>query len=160
MILDEIKLFVLSAAPFGLYAAIPAGIELYKFSVWKSAIISISGNMFTAAFIFGSLVFTSRYLIDRSKTANNILDKIYSKTRKKYGEKYRLLGAISLITFVATPAPGAGARTGIIPAFVFGVGFFKSFALVLIGLCIKAFYITLSIMGIKVSISQIMKMII
>ena len=160
MIPSEITLFILSAAPFGLYAAIPAGIDIYKFSIWKSVVISIAGNMVTAVFIFIGLGFISKYLSIHSVKAKHFLDRIYSKTRRKYGERFRLLGSISLVTFVATPAPGAGARTGIIPAFVFGVPFSKSFFLILFGLLIKSFIVVLTMFGAKTVFYQIKDLII
>ena len=122
MLPPEITTFLIAMTPVGeLRAAIPWGITFGQLSDWEAFLFAVLGNIFVAILVVLLLPMTAQFASKHSNFIDNILQKIFSKTRKKHSKNFLRFEELFLIILVAIPLPGSGAYTGAIIAWIFGV---------------------------------------
>lgn len=118
----ELVVIVVSALPIlELRGGLPLAYLHFSFSLWKSSLLSIFGNLLP---IFPMLILfqpVSNWLM-RLKPYKRVYDWLYQRTLKKSSnvEKY---GAIGLMLFTALPLPTTGAYSACVAAIIFGISF-------------------------------------
>ncbi len=120
----EIVVLLLSASPVAeLRGGIPLGISAFNLNpltVWALAVV---GNLLPVVPLLLWLDPVSRFIAKRSTHLEAALSWLFERTRKKHSDKIDRYGAFGLFVFVAIPAPGTGAWTGCLLAFLFGLPF-------------------------------------
>ena len=138
---NELKVFILSMLPITeLRFSIPYGYFVLEMSVFKTAILSIIGNILIGYLIIiaiGPIMNKVRkiYFLKR------IIDRIFSITRKK-GARIDKLKFIGLLLFVGIPMPFTGVWTGSLAAYLFGLNTFKSILSIIGGVLLSSSIIT------------------
>ena len=139
----EIIVFFAAMTPFvDIKFSIPLGMKLGLTGL-SSALFSIAGSMTLCAIILALLGPISRFAMKKSKFLNKYFTKLVDTTRSAHAEKISKYGIIFLPVFIAIPFPGSGIMGGSILAFIFGIEYFKSLALIFMGTAIPAIVITL-----------------
>ena len=104
---------------------------------WQALPIAVIGNMFPIPFILLFFKFVEKFLRNY-KFWTNIMDWLFTKTRKRADKKIRRFEYLGLLLFVAIPLPFTGAWTGALIAYLFGLNFSKSLITIFIGVLIAA----------------------
>lgn len=144
----EVIVFLLSGLPIvELRGGIPLGILTYHLDPWKAFFLACAGNMLPVAPLLLFLNPVSRWLSQHSKLMASIQNRLFEKTRKKHSERIERYGAIGLFLFVAIPAPGTGAWTGALLAFLFDIKFKYAFPAILLGVLLAGVITTAASMG-------------
>lgn len=108
--------------------------------------LSLLGNMLPVIPLLLLLSWFAR-LFACYPPAAHLLQRIFAYTRRRGGqvERYGILG---LMLFVAIPAPGTGAWTGSLLAFLLGLNLKISFWAIFGGVVIAGFIVTLASLGV------------
>lgn len=124
-----------------LRGAIPVGIFMFHFSWFKSALLSIIGNMLPIPFVL-LLMDGFVSIVRRTKLGCKFTDWLFARTRRKGKviEKYK---AVGLTIFVGIPLPGTGGWTGAFAANIFGIRFWKSLLFIFLGVLLSAVIVTI-----------------
>lgn len=142
---SQLIVLLISTLPVAeLRVGIPVGVAL-GLSLEESIFWGVIGSMIPSLIILKILGPVSDWLMKHSKLLKKILTRIFEKTRLKHSKKYQEVGALCLLGFVAIPLPGTGAWTGTLVAFLFGLPYWKSIGLILIGVLIDAVIISLGV---------------
>jgi len=148
-IIKELHIFIFSMLPFSeLRLTVPLGIGLYEFSFWKTFALAVSGNFLILVFayqFFDKIIVILRKL---NPKFGKLIDYILEKARSKHGDKFKIKGAIMLVSFVGLPLPGTGGWTGIVLAYIFDIPKKDTFRYIFLGLCISALIMGLLSMGV------------
>ena len=145
----QLIVLIISTLPLAeLRVGIPVGIAL-KLSLEESIFWGIIGSMIPALILLKALGPISDWLIKHSQLFKKFLTRLFEKTRLKHSKKFQEVGALCLLGFVAIPLPGTGAWTGTLVAFLFGLPYWKSIGLILIGVLIDAIIISLGVTAIS-----------
>jgi len=152
MLLKILKTFLISTTPIGeLRAGIPFGIYQGIPSI-LTFISAIAGNMVPVFFLLWGLPKAENFL-DQKINKKSLSNKIYywycEKTKKKHTKRFKRLGALALITFVAIPLPITGAWTGSLAAHIFKIPPKKALPLIFLGIIIAGIIILLLTLQIK-----------
>lgn len=132
----ELAVFLTSMLPIiELRGALPLAINLFNISWPKAFLIAYIGNMIPVPFILWLLEPAVR-LLSRIELFKRFFDWLFERTRKKSTSVIEKYEEIGLMAFVAIPLPGTGAWTGALIAFLFGLEFRKSLAVIAIGVFI------------------------
>ena len=137
----EAAVIVVAALPISeLRGAIPLGILVFGFSVFKTYLLSFLGNALPVIPILLLLGPVSEKL-RKFPPWKRFFDWLFEHTRKKAAlvEKFEALG---LVLFVAIPLPITGAWTGCIAATLFKVRFRYAFFAILAGIAIAGIVVT------------------
>ncbi len=144
MILDFFLVFLTGAAPiFELRGAIPLGIFAFKLNPFLVYFFSVLGNFLIVPFLLIFFKYFSEFLMHRFYFLNRFFNYIFSKTREHHKHKFEKWEHLALFVLVAIPLPFTGAWTGSIAAFLFGVPFKKALWLILAGLIVAGFIMTI-----------------
>ncbi|MBU2025234.1 MAG: small multi-drug export protein [Patescibacteria group bacterium] len=142
---SPLAVLIISTIPIGeLRASIPVGIFTYHLNVLPVFVFSVIGNLLPVIFILLFLQRADNFLRKKSKTFAGFFDWLYKRTYKRGGERFKKLGAIALILFVAIPLPMTGAWTGAVLASLFNVEFKKAFPLITLGVIISGIIVSLA----------------
>lgn len=126
---------ILAMSPISeLRGAIPFAFA-YKLNLYFAIPVIIFANFLPAPFIIKLLEPIENWL-RKWKFWNNLLNKIFSYTRKKTKKSIEKWESLALIIFVAIPLPVTGAWTGSLASYLFGLDFKKSLLCIFIGICI------------------------
>lgn len=140
---------LVSATPISeLRGAIPLAIGVYHLSPLTAFIWAVVGNIIPVIFILWLLEPLSDFLSHHIYFFNRFFAWLFERTRTKHNHKFEIWGGLALITFVAIPLPMTGGWSGAVAAFVFGIPFKKALPLIIIGIIIAGFVVTLASMGI------------
>lgn len=146
---EELIVFLLAAMPVSeLRGAIPIGISVYGFSIYKTFFIAIIGNFLPVILLIYLLEPVVNFIREKNKYLNSFFTYLFSKTRKKYFKRFEIFGALALITLVAIPLPFTGAWTGALAAYVFGVSKKRSLVYIFLGILIAGIIVTLLTTGV------------
>ena len=104
---------------------------------WQAFPLAVLGNMIPIPFILLFFKFVEKFLRNY-KFWTNIMDWLFTKTRRRADKKIRRYEYIGLLLFVAIPLPFTGAWTGALIAYLFGLNFSKSLITIFIGVLIAA----------------------
>lgn len=142
--LPELKTFLIAMSPIGeLRASIPIAINLYHLSPLKAYLISVLGNLVPVILILATLKVVSEYLSKKFHFFNRFFNWFFNGIKEKHLQKIKRWKELALILLVAIPLPFTGAWTGSLVAFVFGLPYKKSFALITLGVMIAGFIVVL-----------------
>ena len=127
-----IVIFV-SMLPFlELRASIPLGILAFSLPPFQVFVVAILSNMLVIPPIL--LLFERvEVWLRKYRFWENLMDRVFEKTRKKAGARVEKYEVLALILFVGIPLPGTGAWTGSLIAYLFGMDVKKSFFYISIG---------------------------
>ena len=144
--MKEILVLLTAASPISeLRGAIPLGVFAFNFSLEKTLILSLIGNILPILPLLIFLEKISNFLIKKSLFFKNFFNFIFERTRKKFETSYLKWGKIALVIFVAIPLPFTGAWTGTIASFLFGFKTKESFFLISLGVLIAGIIVSLMI---------------
>lgn len=141
--------FLVSTLPiFELRGGIPLALTVYNLSPLSAFLWAVLGNIFPLIFLLYCLGPVSEFLSRRFYFFNRFFAWLFERTRRKHNHKFEIWGSLALILFVAIPLPMTGGWTGAVAAFVFGIPFKKAFPLIVTGVLIAGFVVTLASLGI------------
>lgn len=145
----EFITFLVSALPLSeLRGAIPLALGVYNLSPLTAFTWAVFGNIVSVAFLLWLLEPLSNYLSHHFYFLNRFFTWLFERTRRKHNHKFEIWGSLALITFVAIPLPMTGGWSGAVAAFVFGIPFKKALPLIMTGIIIAGFIVTLASMRI------------
>lgn len=150
----ELATFLISAIPIGeLRAGLPIALEVFHLPIERAFLFSVLGNFFPVIFV---LLFLEKVLVflRRWKFWNNLFEKIFKSTCKKFEGKYAVWGSLALVLFVGIPFPVTGAWSGSLAAILFCIPKFRAAVLIFLGIILAGVIVTLADLGI-VSIFRI-----
>ncbi len=144
----ELAVFLTSMLPIiELRGALPLAINLFNINWPKAFLIAYIGNMVPVPLILWLLAPAVKVL-SRIGFLGKFFDWLFERTRKKSTKVIEKYEEIGLMAFVAIPLPGTGAWTGALIAFLFGLEFKKSLAVIAIGVFIAGVIVaTLCLLG-------------
>tara|TARA_Y100000994_G_scaffold212820_1_gene187827 strand:+ start:180 stop:680 length:501 start_codon:yes stop_codon:yes gene_type:complete len=138
---NELKVFILSMLPITeLRFSIPYGYFILEMPIFKTAILSIIGNILIGYFIIiaiGPIMSNIRKIYLFKKVINSI----FSITRRK-GARIDKLKFFGLLLFVGIPMPFTGVWTGSLAAYLFGLNTFKSILTIIGGVLLSSSIVT------------------
>jgi len=108
---------------------------------WEAFPIAIIGNMLPIPFILLFFHLVEKWLRN-FKFWTKLMDRLFSKTRKRADKKIKRYEHLGLLLFVAIPLPFTGAWTGALIAYLFDLDFKKSLITIFIGVIIAAIIMT------------------
>lgn len=153
----ELAIVVLAMLPFGeLRGALPVALTVYNMSIPEAMFWSVVGNMLPVYFL---LVFFERatlWVRQRSRLADDLLNKLFERTRRQLHDQVGKYGIWALAIFVAIPFPATGAWTGALGAFVFGLPKKRAFLSILAGVIIAAVIVTAVTTGAVITIQSLL----
>ena len=131
--------FLWSMTPFlELRASIPLGVFQFNLTIFQSVFVSILGGFFVATACLLLFPLWVKFLEKCFPFFHQMTEKILEKTRAQHSKKFKTLGAVFLVLFVAVPLPGSGGISGSILAYLFGIDFKKSILLIFTGIILSA----------------------
>jgi len=138
----EIAIILISALPVSeLRGAIPVGIGIYKFSIIKTFVLALIGNL---SIVIPFLWFLNNLHVYFMKFYyyNKFFTWWFSKVKPKTKniEEYEYLG---LMLFVAIPLPATGAWSGCVASYLLGLDFWKSVISIIFGVFIAGIIVTI-----------------
>ena len=119
---------------------VPFAIYEFKWEWWQAFPIGLLGNMILVPFGLKFLHKLEQF-VRRYEYFEKIMDRIFSKIRKKADAKIQRYEYLALLIFVGVPLPLTGAGSGTIIAYLFDLKFSRSILMIFIGVVI-ATYIT------------------
>lgn len=137
----ELVVIIVSALPIlELRGGLPLAYLHYSFSLGKSSLLSIIGNLLPIIPVLILFQPISNWLM-RLKPYKRIYDWLYQRTLKKSSnvEKY---GAIGLMLFTALPLPTTGAYSACVAAIIFGIRFRYAFLSIAAGVLVAAIIVS------------------
>jgi len=138
---------LLSMLPISeLRGAIPLAIGVYKLNAYAVIPAVIAANFIPVPFILKFLGPVERFL-RRWKFWNNLMDRVFERTRRKTKKSIEKWETLALILFVAIPLPVTGAWTGSLAAYLFGLDFKKSLLCIFIGILIAGAIVTTAVVA-------------
>jgi len=136
--------FLWSATPIlELRASIPLGYLRFGLSIYEATLISIVGNIVSAAIVLALIPVIVNFFEKYIPVFDRIMKRLFAHTRTKHSHKMAVIGEIMLILFVGIPLPGTGAWTGMLIAYLFGIRYWKSIFLVGTGVVISGIIVAL-----------------
>jgi len=131
-----------------LRVSIPIALGAYKLSVFAAIFWSVLGTLIPPLFIVLYLRPFSDYLCRKSKIAKKFFDWWFGSITKRFDKKYNKYKKIALILFVGIPLPFTGAWSGSVASFLFNIPPRKAFPLIVAGVLLSAFIMTIASFGI------------
>ncbi|MBU1164832.1 small multi-drug export protein [Patescibacteria group bacterium] len=128
--------------------AIPIALGVFKLSIVSAVFWSIIGTIIPALFIVLYLKPLAEFLSKHFKIARIFFDWWFKSVVGRFQNKYDKYKRVALILFVAIPLPFTGAWSGSVASFLFGIKPRKAYPLIVIGVLISAFIVTLAYYGI------------
>jgi len=108
---------------------------------WQAFPLAVAGNMFPVPFILLFFRHVEK-LLRNFKTWTDIMNWLFTRTRKRASSKIRNYEYLGLLLFVALPLPFTGAWTGSLIAYLFNLDFYKSLITIFFGVLIAASIMT------------------
>lgn len=138
----ELVVVILSAVPLlELRASIPYALLIEpKLTPLMALLLGVLGSWLPAFFV----VFVLEHIepiLRKVKLFNDILDKVYAKTRAK-SEKIKTMEFLGLVLFVGIPLPGTGVWTGALAGYLLGLAPLKIITASLLGTTLAGILMT------------------
>jgi uncharacterized membrane protein len=144
----ELVVITIAAMPVSeLRGAIPLALKVYGMSPWKSYALAVAGNLLPVPVLLLLLGRVESYL-RRFWFFDSFFSWLFSRTRRRTGDKVAKYGALGLVPFVALPLPVTGAWTGVAAAYIFGIKFRYAFPAIALGVLIAGVVVTLASLGV------------
>lgn len=145
----ELIVLIVSAMPIiELRGGLPLAYIHYDFSLVKSFVLSVIGNLLPLVPLLLLFRPTSKWLM-RFSWYRKMYEWLYHRTIKKSSniEKY---GAIGLMLFTALPLPTTGAYSACVAASIFVISFRYAFFSIALGVIIAAIIVSLGMFSISI----------
>ncbi|MCA1031882.1 small multi-drug export protein [Bacillus timonensis] len=145
----ELIVIIVSAMPIlELRGGLPLAYLHYDFSLVKSSILSVFGNILPIIPLLLLFQPISKWLL-RYKWYKKMYDWLYHRTLKKSTsvEKY---GAIGLMLFTALPLPTTGAYSACVAASIFAIRFRYAFLSISAGVIVAALIVGLGMFSFSI----------
>ena len=130
------KIFLFSMIP-GVESkfVVPFAIYEFKWQWWQAFPIGILGNIILVPF---GLLFLHKLeqFFRRYEKCEKIMDKLFSRIRRRLDKKIQKYEYLALLIFVGMPLPLTGAGTGVVIAYLFDWKFLRSILMIFIGVVI------------------------
>ncbi|NOZ58146.1 MAG: small multi-drug export protein [Euryarchaeota archaeon] len=144
----ELVVVAVAAMPVSeLRGAIPLALKVYGMSPLKSYVLAVAGNLLPVPVLLLFLGRVENYL-RRFRLFDSFFSWLFSRTRRRTGDKVEKYGALGLVPFVALPLPVTGAWTGVAAAYIFGIKFRYAFPAIALGVLIAGVVVTLASLGV------------
>jgi len=115
--------------------AVPFAIYEFNWEWWQAFPIGLLGNIILVP--FGLLfLYKLENFVRRFEKFEKIMDKIFSRIRKRADKKIQKYEYLALLIFVGVPLPLTGAGSGTIIAYLFNLKFSNSIIMIFIGVII------------------------
>lgn len=114
---------------------VPFAIYEFKWEWWQAFPIGLLGNMILVPFGLKFLHKLEQF-VRRYEYFEKIMDRIFSKIRKKADAKIQRYEYLALLIFVGVHLPLTGAGSGTIIAYLFDLKFSRSILMIFIGVVI------------------------
>ncbi|HZH61260.1 MAG TPA: small multi-drug export protein [Metabacillus sp.] len=140
----ELVVIIVSALPIlELRGGLPLAYLHYSFSLGKSSLLSIIGNLLPIIPVLILFQPISNLLM-KLKPYKRMYDWLYQRTLKKSSnvEKY---GAVGLMLFTALPLPTTGAYSACVAAIIFGIRFRYAFLSIAAGVLVAAIIVSVGL---------------
>jgi len=146
-IMQWLWVLLLSMLPISeLRGAIPLALGVYKLDPYIAIPIIIAANFLPVPFILKFLGPVEKFL-RKWQFWDNVMDRIFERTRNKTKKSIEKWESLALILFVAIPLPVTGAWTGSLAAYLFGLDFKKSLLCIFIGVVIAGVIVTTAVVA-------------
>jgi len=145
--LNQFYIFLLAMIPtIEARFAIVFGISHYGLNPWITFVIACLGTFIA---ILSSIIFLYKILpLIKWTWLQNLMNKIFSYTKRKHSKMFEAFEDISIISFIAIPFPGTGIYSGILISYLLGLSAKKAFVFSTIGMIISSLLTTLGAIGI------------
>lgn len=138
-----LQVFLAGITPYlNLKLAIPLGMGM-GLPVINVLFFALAGDLIPALIILYMLGPLADFMRKHSKRFDQLMTKIFNKTRQKNFERFQKHGAWGILFFIATPLPGSGNITGGIIAYILGISYWKTALIVIGGSTISAILIAM-----------------
>lgn len=139
----HLGVLILSITPvIELRGAIPVGLLAYKLPLLTTVGIAVIGNMIPVFLVLKFLEPIRDFFTSHVKWMDRLYKHVIDKTHTKHSAKFKAVGAVFLISFVAIPIPGSGSWTGCLVAYLFEVPYWKAIGLIFLGVIGAAIIVT------------------
>ena len=128
--------------------SVPMALGVYNLPVWQAILFSVFGSILAAVIVIYSLDLVYRRLQGKLGFVDNIMQRIFDRTERKFMKKYNKWGELALLLFVAVPLPVTGVWTGSIAAFLFGIKPHRALLFISLGVILSVGIVTLLSLGI------------
>jgi len=145
----ELFVILIAALPISeLRGAIPLGIFGFNFSILKTFLLALLGNILPVVPFLLFLKYLCNKLMRYSKLANKFFNWWFERIRSRSNniEKYKFIG---LSIFVTIPLPMTGAWSGCVAAYLLGVRFFNAIFSILLGIIMAGIIVTCITVGVE-----------
>ena len=115
---------------------IPYAMWEFNWQWWEAFPLAVAGNILPIPFVLIFFKYIEKFL-RKFVFWENLMDKIFDRTRKKANNKIERYETLGLLLFVAIPLPFTGAWTGSLIAYLFDLNFYKSLIVILLGIIIS-----------------------
>lgn len=129
-----------------LRGAIPLAVFDYHLDPMTAYALGVMGNFLPVIPLLLGLRWLVRQL-SRIAFLQTPIERLFAFTHRQHGAQMARAGALGLVVLVATPLPLAGAWSGILVAFLFGVPLRYALPLIALGILIAGLIVTLVTMG-------------
>lgn len=145
----ELIILVVSALPIvELRGGLPLAYIHYEFSLLKSILLSVCGNILPLIPVLLLFHPLSKWLM-KFKVYRKMYNWLYHRTIRK-GNNIEKYGAIGLLLFTALPLPTTGAYSACIAAAIFGIRFRYAFIAISLGVISAAIIVSLGLLSISI----------
>ncbi len=139
------KAILLSLLPVAeLRGGIPAAL-LSGTNPLLAYIVCVLTNLIVVPVVFIFLEYIHHHLMN-TRLYRETFDIFMERTRRRLHDKIERWGYLGLTLFVAIPLPVTGAYTGTLGAWFFGMGKFKSFLAIALGVSIAGLIVTIVVL--------------
>lgn len=122
--------------------AIPIALELFQMPPVKGVTLSFIGSAIPAAILPVILEPLEKPFRRTFKWGDRLFVWIINHVQKRYTDKYRALGSIGLIVFIAIPLPVTGVWTGSLAAWLFRIPKRYAIPSIIVGTAISSMIVT------------------
>lgn len=135
--------------------AVPIALEAFKMSVFAGSFFAFLGSVIPAFFIPTLLHWFEGPCRRHVPVCARALDWLAVHVERRYTERYRALGILGLIVFVAVPLPVTGVWTGSLAAWLFRMKKRHAIPAIMVGSAISTIIVTLMTLGVFGALRQL-----
>ncbi len=140
--------FLLAIMPIGeMRISIPVALGFYKLSLSEALFISIVADIFIATLLIYFVNHVNDWIKGRSVKVDQILNKIFERTRRNFFHKHRVWGDLALMLLVAIPLPFTGIWTGALAAWLLEIPKGQALLYITLGIMISAYIVAFVSLG-------------
>ncbi len=122
--------------------AVPIALELFDMPVASGMFFSFVGSAVPAVLLPSILELVEKPLRRTFAFIDRLFEWIIARVEKRYTDKYRAMGTIGLIVFIAIPLPVTGVWTGSIAAWLFRIPKRYAIPSIIVGTAISTMIVT------------------